>query len=131
MAPLAICRRRYIPALLQRLADLGLGEFFLLGKIFAHFAWLTVFGDKLRRLHIFRFPIEIKNLFLGPQKIFRMPMTVEAPGHAMRLGQIHRRHVIDGAVTTETTNAPVHMCGMIVINVIDRAIDPHPVDRIA
>src|SRR5215831_45599 len=60
VAPLAICWRSNIPALLERLAD-------------------------LRLLYVFRFPIEIKNLFLRPQKIFRMPMTFEAPRHAMRL----------------------------------------------
>src|SRR5215813_3879418 len=85
VAPLAICWRSNIPALLERLADLRLREFFPLGKIFAHVAWLTVFRDKLRRLYVFRFPIEIKNLLLRPQKIFRMPMTFEAPRHAMRL----------------------------------------------
>src|SRR5207247_1756410 len=85
VAPLAICWRSNIPALLQRLADLRLREFFLLGKISMHVAWLPVFRDKLSRLHVFRFPIEIKNLLLGPQKIFRMPMAFEAPRHAMRL----------------------------------------------
>src|SRR5207249_12090031 len=95
VAPLAICWRSNIPALLQRLADLGLSEFFLLSpifilavgmlrQVFARVAWLTVFRHKLSRLHVFRFPIEIKNLLLGPQKIFRMPMAVEAPRHAMR-----------------------------------------------
>jgi hypothetical protein len=30
-----------------------------------------------------------------------VPMAFEAPRHAVRLGQIHRRHMIDGAVVTE------------------------------
>src|SRR5437870_11352595 len=85
VAPLAICWRSNIPALLQRLADLGLSEFFLLGKISVHVAWLPVFRDKLSRLHVFRFPIEIADLLFRPQKIFRMPMAFEAPRHAMRL----------------------------------------------
>ena len=131
MAPLAILWRSNIPPLLQRLADLELAEFFLLREIFARVFGLTIFGDKLRRLHVFRFPIEIKNLLFGSQKIFRMSMTLETPGHAVRLGQVYRRHVIDRTMATETTDAPVHVCGMIIINVINRAIDPHPVDRIA
>src|SRR5882672_1744300 len=73
VAPLTILRRSNVPALLQRLADLGLRELFLLRKIFARVPWLAVFRHKLRRLHVLRFPIEIKNLILGPQKIFRVP----------------------------------------------------------
>src|SRR5207237_8037690 len=74
--------------------------------------------------HIARFPIEIENLIVGPKKILGVPMAIEAPGHAMRLGQIDRRHMVDGAVATETTNAAIHVCRMIVINVIDGAVDP-------
>jgi len=33
-------------------------------------------------------------------------------------------------VTTKTADAPVHMRRVIVINVIDRAMDPHPIDRL-
>ncbi len=58
-------------------------------------------------------------------------MTLETPGHAVRLGQINRRHVVDGAVATKTTDAAVHVCRMIVIDVINCPINPHPVDRIA
>ena len=34
-----------------------------------------------------------------------MPMTLEAPGHAVRLGVINHRHVIDLAVTTRAADA--------------------------
>ncbi len=57
-------------------------------------------------------------------------MAIEAPRHAMRFGQIHRRHMIDGAVATETTNAAIHVRRVIVINVIDGTIDPHPLHRV-
>ena len=46
------------------------------------------------------------------------------------LAMIHCRHVIDWTVTTETADASVHMRRVIVINVIDRAMDPHPIDRL-
>ena len=90
---------------------------------------LPVLRDKLRRFHIVRFPIEIENLIVRPQKILGVPMAIEAPRHAVRLGRCeHRRHMIDRAVATETAYAPVHMRRVVVINVIDRAIEPHPLD---
>jgi hypothetical protein len=106
-----------------------LGELLLLRKIFT--AWLTVLRDKLRRLHVLRFPIEIENLIVWPQIILRVPMAIQAPRHAVGLGDVHDRHAIDRAVATETADAPVHMRRMVVINVIDRAIEPDPLDRLA
>src|SRR5512133_365622 len=101
VAPLAICWRSDLPALFQRQADLGLGELFLLRKIFTRVAWLTVFRDKLRRLNVLRFPIEIENLIVRPQIILGVPMAIQAPRHTMRLGDVNRRHVIDWSVATE------------------------------
>src|SRR5262245_917479 len=130
VASLTILRRSNVPSLLQRLANLGLRELFLLGKIFVRVPWLPVFRDKLRRLHVLGFPIEIENLIFGAQEIFRVPMAFQAPSHAVRLGLIDHRHVIDRPVATETTDASIHVRRMIVINVIDRAMNPHPIDRL-
>ena len=58
-------------------------------------------------------------------------MAFETPCHAVRLCLIDHRHVIDRTVATETTDAPVHMRCVIVINIIDRAMDPHPLDWVA
>src|SRR4029077_1450087 len=126
VAPLAICWRRNLPALFQRLADLGLGELLLLRKIFTRVARLTKLRDKLRRLNVLRFPIEIENLIVRPQIIFGVPMAIQAPRHAVGLGDVNHRHVIDRAVATETADAPVHVRRVVVINVIDCAIKPHP-----
>jgi len=131
VASLAVCRRVNVPALFQSLANLDLREFFLLRKIFAHVPWLTVFRDELRWFYIVRFPIEIKNLVFGSQIVFGVPMTLQTPSHAVWLGLINHWHMIDRTVATETTDAPVHMRRVIVINVIDCAMDPHPVDRVA
>src|SRR4029077_5334243 len=128
VAPLAICWRSDFPALFQGLADLGLGEVLLLRKIFTRVAWLTVLRDKLRRLNILRFPIEIENLIVRPQIIFGVPMTIQAPRHAVGFSDVNHRHVIDVSVATETADAPVHVRRVVVINVIDRAIQPHPLD---
>ena len=91
---------------------------------------LSVLRHKLRRFHIVWFPIKIENLILRPQKIRRISVALEAPRHAMGLRQVYRRHMIDRAVTTETANAAVHVRRVIVVNVIDSAIDPHPLDRV-
>jgi len=128
VAPLAICWRSDFPALFQRLADLGLGELLLLRKIFTRVGWLTVLRDKLRRLHILRFPIKIKNLIVGPQIVFRVPMAIQAPGHAVRLSDVHFGHVVHRPVTSEATDSPIHVRRVIVIDVIDRAIQPNPID---
>src|SRR6476660_10469415 len=98
VAPLAICWRSDFPALFQGLADLGLGELLLLRKIFARIAWLTVLRDKLRRVNLRRFPMEIENLIIRPQIIFGVPMAIQAPRHAVGLGDMNHRHVIDRTV---------------------------------
>src|SRR4029077_5165272 len=105
VAPLAICGRSDLPALFQRLADVGLGKLLLLRKIFARVARLTVLRDKLGRLNVLRFPIEIENLIVGPQIILGVPMAIQAPRHAVGLGDVNHRHVIDWSVATETADA--------------------------
>src|SRR4029077_16402324 len=130
VATLTVCWRIDVPVLFQRLANLCLAKFLLLRQIVARIMWLPVLRNKFRRFHVVRVPIEIENLIFGPQKILGMPVAIETPRHAMRLRQIHRRHMIDGAVATETTNAAVHVCRMIVINVINGAIDPYPLYRV-
>jgi hypothetical protein len=126
VAPLTICWRSDFPALFQGLADLGLGEVLLLRKIFASVAWLTVLRDKLGRLNIVRLPIEIENLIIRTQIIFGMPVAIEAPRHAVGFGDVNHRHVIHISVATVTADAPVHVRGVIVINVIDSALQPDP-----
>jgi hypothetical protein len=130
VAPLAICWRSDLPALFQRLTDLGLGELLLLRKIFTRVAWLPVLRYKLRRLNVLRFPIEIENLIVRPQIILGVPMAIQTPRHAVGLGDVNYRHVIDWSVATETADAPVHVRRVVVINVIDRAIQPHPFHRL-
>ena len=109
VAPLAIGGRGNLPAIFQCLAYLGLSELLLLRKIFPRVARLTVLRDKLRRLNVVRFPIEIENLIIRPQIILWVPMTIQAPRHAVGLGDVHHRHVIDRAVASEAADAPVHV----------------------
>ena len=125
---LTIDRRIDIPAFLQCLANLRLRELALFRPIFIHVSGMPVFRDKRRRLHVVRFPIEIENFFLGAKEIFRVAVTFQAPRHAVRFGLINHRHMIDLAVTTEAADAAIDVRGMVIINVIGRAMDLHPLD---
>ena len=60
-----------------------------------------------------------------------MPVAFQTPGHAVRFRMIDHRHVIDLAVTTETTDPAVNVRRVIVENVIGRAMNLHPLDRLA
>src|ERR1700745_3024681 len=126
VAPLAICWWSDLPAVFQRLSDLGLAEVLLLREIFTRVAWLTVLRDKLRGLNVLRFPIEIENLIIRPQIIFGVPMAIQAPRHAVGLGDVNDRHVIDRPVATKTADAPIHVGRAVIITVIDCSIKPHP-----
>ena len=57
-------------------------------------------------------------------------MAIQAPGHAVRLRDVHLRHVIHRPVASEAADSPVHVRRVIVIDVIDGAIEPHPIDRL-
>src|ERR1700731_2997054 len=92
---------------------------------------LTVLRHKLRRLHVIGFPIEIKNLIVRPEKIFRMPVAFQAPRHAVRFGMINYRLAINGAVTTKTTDPAIDVRRMIEKNVIGRAMQLLPLDRVS
>ena len=60
-----------------------------------------------------------------------MAMAFEAPRHAVRLGVINHRHVIDLAVANRTTDPAIHVRGVIVKNVIRRAMNLHPLNRLS
>src|SRR2546430_17492068 len=90
----------------------------LLRPIFGHALRLAVLRYELRWLHVVRIPIKVENLFLRPEEIFWVSMTLETPCHAVRFGNGHGRHVIHIAVATEAANPAIHMCAVIVKNVI-------------
>ena len=58
-------------------------------------------------------------------------MAFQAPRHAVRLGLIDHRHVIDLPVATEATDPAIHVRRVIVKNVIGRAMELHPFDRLS
>src|ERR1700719_664917 len=128
MAGLAIFRRFDVPAFLQRLADLNLGQMFLFRPVFSYTLRLPVFRNEIGRIHLLRLPIEIGNLILRAKEILRMAVTLKAPRHAHRLRIINHGHVVDLAVAAGATDSAIHMRGVIVENVIGQPVDPYPVD---
>ena len=123
VAPLAVERRLDVPTLFQCSADLLLRQLFLLRP---------VIRLRLSAGHIWRrsppaFPIpgfqsRFVDLRFRAQEIFGVPMALEAPRHAVGLGVLDDRHLVDLAVAARATDPAVHVRGVIVINVI-RACD--------
>ena len=128
MASLAVGGRVDIPFFFQGLPDFDLTELVLFAPVISHGGRFAIFGDEFSRLHFVRFPIEIKNLILGSEKIFRMTMTFQTPGHAVRLGVVNCRHMIDVTVTIGAADSAINVRRMIVKNVIGRAMDLDPLD---
>src|SRR5205807_3123403 len=92
---------------------------------------LAIFRHEISWLFPIRFPIEIRDLRFGPEEILRIAMAFEAPLHAVRLGVINHWHVIHLPVTARAADAAVHVRGVIVINVIGRAMQLDPLDWLA
>src|SRR5437870_3185555 len=103
----------------------------LLRPVFSIALRLAVLGNELGGLNVIRFPIEIENLFLRTKEILGGAMALQTPLHAVRLGYIHGRHLIDRTMATEAADAPIDVRGMVVKNVIYRAMQPDPLDRLA
>src|ERR1700732_987170 len=131
MACLAILRGPNVPTLFQSLTDFLLRQVLLFRPFFRHSFGLPVLRHNLRRFHVVRFPIEIKNLIVWSQKILGMPMAFQAPSHAVRLGVIDHRHMIHRSVTAKTTDPAIYVGCVIVKNVIRCAMQLHPTDRLA
>ena len=131
MAALAIHCRIDVPFLFQSLSDLGLRELLFLRPILPDSARHAVFGDELSWFYVLWFPVEIKNLVFGSQEIFRVPMAFQTPGHAVGFGMINHWHPIDFAMTAKTADAAIHVGGVIVEDIIGRAMDLHPLNRFA
>lgn len=72
------------------------------------------------------FPIQIRDLLRRPDLRGRIAMAIEAERHAERLGVLDFVHLVDLAVTLDTTDAAVHMDGVIEIDVVRRLVDLHP-----
>ncbi len=128
MAGLAILRWFNVPAFLQRLADLNLGQMFLFRPVFSYALRLPVFRNEIGRIHVLRLPIEIGNLILRAKEILRMAVTLKAPRHAHRFRIINHGHVVDLAVAAGATDSAIHMRGVIIEDVIGQPVDPYPVD---
>ena len=61
----------------------------------------------------------------------RRAVTLEAPGHAQRFRLVNDGHCIDLAVAAVTTDAAVHVHGVVEIDVVGRLVDADPFHRCA
>lgn len=78
-----------------------------------------------------RFPIQIGDLIEGTEVIFRSPMTFQAPSHAVRFGVVNDFHMVHMSVTGYAANPPVHMDGVVEINVVGGLVNADPRNRVA
>lgn len=57
-----------------------------------------------------------------------MPVALETPRHAVGLGMVNNRHMIDLPVAARATDSAVHVRCVIVINVVRRPMQVDPLD---
>ena len=78
-----------------------------------------------------RFPIQIGDLVEGSECVFRSPVALEAPSHAVRFGVINDLHMVHMTVTGYAANPSVHMDCMVKIDVVRCLMNTDPGNRIA
>lgn len=75
-------------------------------------------------------PVHGEHFLPGPDELFGIAMTLEAPLHIQRCNLISERHQIDPAVTRRTTNALVHVNAVIEVNKVGQVVDARPAYRL-
>ena len=75
-------------------------------------------------------PVHVKDLRGRAEEILGGTMAIEAPLHAERFRLVDHAHLIHRTMAAVTTNAAVHMDGMIEIGVVGQAMDLHPGNRL-
>ena len=77
------------------------------------------------------FPVEIGDLVEGTKLIFRGPVALQTPSHAVRLGVVNDFHMVHMTVTGYAANPPVHMDGVVEIDVVRGLMNADPGNRVA
>ena len=77
------------------------------------------------------FPVQVGDLVEWPKVILRSAMAFETPAHALGFGVIDDFHVVHLTVTGDATDSPVHMHGMVEVDVIRCLVDSDPGNRIS
>ena len=60
--------------------------------------------------------------------LFRVPVTLKAPPHRVRLGLVHYLHLIDLSMTGFTGDSSIHVRGMVEEDIVRALVDAHPLD---
>ncbi len=76
----------------------------------------------------FGFPVEVVHFLLGTDVALRVAVTFQTPTHALGLVVPDDVHFVHLAMATGTTDATVHVGGMVEVNVIRGLVDPDPRD---
>src|SRR5205823_12594286 len=76
-------------------------------------------------------PIQIGNLVGWTHPRGGIAMAIEAEGHAEWFGMVNLVHLVDLAMALDTTDAAVHVDGMVEINVVGRLVNMDPGNRLA
>src|ERR1044071_1474602 len=75
--------------------------------------------------------LHVENFALGPQKLLRLAMAVQAPLHLQGVLFIHQRHFVHRAVATEAAHALVDVNAVIEVHKIGQVMHPRPLQRLA
>lgn len=74
---------------------------------------------------------EVEDFFEWPEMLFRSFMTLQTPGHGVALCLIDHLHLVHITVAALAGNTPVHVSGVIEVNIVRRFMNPHPLDWLA
>ncbi len=75
-----------------------------------------------------RIPVQGSNLLQGAEVWARVPMTIQAKGHAQGLHLADLIHFVDVAVAVDTTNTTIDMHRMVEIDEVRQAMNVDPRD---
>ena len=71
-------------------------------------------------------PVQVVDLLWGAKIGGRIALAIQTEAHAQRFGMINFVHLVNLAVAMDAGNTPVHVNGVVKINVIRRLVDLDP-----
>src|SRR2546422_11163544 len=76
-------------------------------------------------------PVQVGDLVGRTHPRGGIAMAIEAESHAQRFGMVNLVHLVDLAMALDTTDAAVHVDGMVEIHVVGRLVNVDPGNRLA
>lgn len=72
--------------------------------------------------------VEVEHFLEGTKVLLRTTVTVETPSHGVALGMMNLLHLVHFAVTADTGNPAIQVCGVIKVYVVGSLVNPNPLD---